>query len=64
MVVAFQEQEILTKMFWQWCCDNDIIFDYSKPDIDAELRCAVKAYSDHVLYEMIDYFTLDPEEVS
>lgn len=62
MNIVFTEREILLHTFYAWCTNQGIKFSYDKPSFDDELRCAIKAYSDHVLYELIDYFELDQED--
>ena len=60
--VVFSANALILKLFWVWCSHQGIIFSYDKPDIDDEMRCAVKAFSNHILYELIDLFDIDQKE--
>lgn len=60
--IVFTGSELLLRVFWAWCSRQGLKFSYGKPGFEDELRCASKAFADHVLHELIDFFDVDVKE--
>lgn len=60
--IVFSGNDLILRIFWAWCSRQGIKFSYGKPEFDDEIRCATKAFSNHILYVLIDFLCLDKEE--
>lgn len=57
MLVAFVDDEIIGRLFAQYVQDHDIDLND-----EADLRCAIKAYSHYVLNTLVDRYAVGERE--